>query len=171
MAALVANLVSRLLGYCPHRSPSLGCRLKPHVSTNSVLIAPAVKGGQQFRLFWRAGTLRPHDYVRLDGCPKSKKPRERFGGGGFWRKHSIRYPIEDFDLLPLVTTPKNSRGFIFSMSHPDATPNSSTIFIQRRQRVKPHNPTPTGRHRQDRHHSAQPIATGYGVPLGYSGVG
>lgn len=116
MADLAGCLVSLLLGHCPHRLPSWACRLKPHVSTISVLIAPAVKGGQQFRLFRRAGTLRPHDCVRLDGCPKSKKPRERFGGGGFWRKRSIRYPIEDFDLLPLVTTPKNSRGFISSMS-------------------------------------------------------
>lgn len=103
----------------------------PVLSTNSVLIAPAVKGGQRFSLFWRAGNLRPHDCVRLDGCPEKKKPRKSFGGGGSWREHSIRYPETDFDLVLLVTTPKTSQGLCSVSAYPDASPDSNRIFHHR----------------------------------------
>lgn len=124
-------------GYLPveslvHRwaTVRIGCHpwqadTNPVLSTNSVLIAPAVKGGQRFSLFWRAGNLRPHDCVRLDGCPEKKKPRKSFGGGGSWREHSIRYPTTEFDLVLLVTTPKTSRGMCSVVIYPDASPDSN----------------------------------------------
>lgn len=110
-------------GYLPFESLAhrwatvrIGCHpwqadTNPVLSTNSVLIAPAVKGGQRFSLFWRAGNLRPHDCVRLDGCPEKKKPQERFGGGASWRGIDSGLRKGIFNPVPFGTTPKNSRGF------------------------------------------------------------
>ena len=53
----------------------------------------------------RHGTIAPRATVQIRESPENTWAVAAPGG-----EHSIRYPATDFDLMPLVTTPKDSRG-------------------------------------------------------------